>query len=174
MVDEICKWLSNCMTYFWIQDYEETDFAFLDQPQHKEKTFDRCVTLLSNQVSEGIKLMFQHISLLEMTSVAGKCVLNLEQNDGSEHSGLALWGYTEPSVALKSFHIRSTVDSALYLSHSRSNNFTGAVYCYSKQSGVGAVLEHLRQSRLLLWFWLVQLLNSLLISTKHFSVGFLR
>lgn len=32
----------------------------------------------------------------------------------------------------------------------------------------GAVLEHLRQSRLLLWFWLVRLLYSLLISTKTF------
>lgn len=113
-------------------------------------------------------------SLVEMTSDTSVCVLSPDHREESENCGLLLQGYTEPFNRMKVFsNMRPFADSAVYLWQNCSKDLTGATYCCNSQSGSGGCFGTTMSVQAPLWFWLVQLLYSLLISTKHFSVGFL-
>ncbi len=158
---------ANTMPYFWPQVYEETDWdrgsilwtISIFETQRQRQITAQSVVLLSSQVQGGIVLMPQYRRALvnhrlSPVQPARNDVWNKQMCTeprpqwGKWNLGLSVRGCIEAWNDFKSFNIGPLIHSVVYLWQSHSHDLTWAISCHNKQSGVGAVVEQVCQSRL--------------------------
>lgn len=152
--------------------------TFENQKRRLTTASEQCFCLIRCKKGSGWRLSVgEHLSnnLLSTVQPTRKGVwrrqiLNLDHNV-EKWQQCAGFVRLHRAMIYKCFNMRPFVDWVVYLW--QSNHLTGGIYCYKQTVWCGGCCGTAMSVQNLLWFWLRQLLYSLLIPTKHVSVGFL-